>query len=77
VQHMTLIDSKTSGGDGLSPSRLLAVNEQVKQLFGIDLAEKVRGLGAKVDSPVASSLALESHIVEDTDEALPVPPPKK
>lgn len=37
VEKMTIVDAKTGGG-GISPGRLLALNEQVKQLFGVDVA---------------------------------------
>ncbi|MBS1713585.1 MAG: flotillin family protein [Armatimonadetes bacterium] len=54
VGKMTLIDAKTSGANGsdpVSPARLMALNEQLKQMFGIDLAEKVKGLGSTKATP--------------------------
>ena len=39
-----VIDSPAGSG-GTDPRKLLALNEQVKELFGIDLAEKLGQLG--------------------------------
>ncbi|MBL8065460.1 MAG: hypothetical protein JNM34_06325 [Chthonomonadaceae bacterium] len=52
VESLTLIDSKSSSQEGFSPARLLVLNEQVKHVFGIDLAEKVKELGAKPERSV-------------------------
>lgn len=44
IEKITLIDSR--GGDAsLNPGKLLALSEQVKQVFGIDVIEKLKGLG--------------------------------
>lgn len=43
VERMTVIDTQVGGGT--DATKLIALNEQVKELFGIDLAEKVRGMG--------------------------------
>jgi flotillin len=42
VERLTVIDGQGAGTDA---TKLLALNEQVKEVFGIDLAEKVRGMG--------------------------------
>lgn len=76
IQELTLIDSKAAGGqDGFSPARLMALNEQFKQLFGIDLADKLRGMGV-TPQPVAIP---PTPVVESLPEenALPEPPPRK
>lgn len=52
VESLTLIDSKSSSQEGFSPARLLVLNEQVKHVFGIDLAEKVKELGANPERSV-------------------------
>lgn len=74
VQNLTMIDNKSSG-EGFSPARLLAMNEQVKQLFGIDLADKVKELGGM--KPIQSQPVRELEAVRaDEEAALPEPPPK-
>ncbi len=44
IEKVMVIDSPSSSG-GTDPRKLLALNEQVKELFGIDLAEKLGQLG--------------------------------
>jgi flotillin len=41
VQKVTMIDGSTNSG----ASKLLALNEQAKQVFGVDLVEKVKAIG--------------------------------
>jgi flotillin len=43
VEKMTVIDSPPAAG-GLDPTRLIALNEQFRELFGVDLAEAVKKL---------------------------------
>lgn len=73
ISEMTLIDSSQSPSDGLSPARLVALNEQVKQLFGVDLSQKLKELGVSSPSIVVSPTVTEE--VEPIDNALPEPPP--
>lgn len=44
IERVMVIDSPAGSG-GSDPRKLLALNEQVKELFGIDLAEKLGQLG--------------------------------
>lgn len=67
IDKVTLIDSGSSGGTGgLDPRKLVALNEQVKEIFGIDLVEKIGGMGAAKVKPADS--------VETTAVAAPEPP---
>lgn len=52
IERVTVIDSQSpqGGPGGIDPKRLIALNEQVKELFGIDLAEKLGTLGQSVGS---------------------------
>ncbi|HRF58981.1 MAG TPA: SPFH domain-containing protein [Fimbriimonadaceae bacterium] len=43
IQKVTIIDSTASGGDN-TPAKLFALNEQIKEVFGIDVAEKLKAL---------------------------------
>ncbi|MBV6458656.1 MAG: hypothetical protein HONBIEJF_01790 [Fimbriimonadaceae bacterium] len=54
IERVTVIDPKTAGGDsGLNPGRLIVLAEQLKELFGIDVVEKLKSFGEK---PKASEL---------------------
>lgn len=54
VQKVTIIDNPGVGGDN-TPTRLLALNEQIKEVFGIDVAEKLKALPTDRRSPRPSS----------------------
>ncbi|MBX3108375.1 MAG: hypothetical protein KF743_04250 [Fimbriimonadaceae bacterium] len=45
IQKVTVIDSPAGASGGFDPRRFIALNEQVKELFGIDLVEKFGSLG--------------------------------
>ena len=46
IGKITVIDSAAGGsGGGYDPRKFMALNEQVKELFGIDLVEKLGNLG--------------------------------
>lgn len=51
IEKLTVIDSKTSSA-GIDAGKLIALNEQAKELFGIDLTEIVRSVGGRKE-PVA------------------------
>ncbi|MCB0825825.1 MAG: flotillin family protein [Armatimonadetes bacterium] len=61
IEKVTVIDAP-SGGGASDPRKLIALNEQVKELFGIDLVDKLGKLGEKPATVV-------------TTVAAPVPPP--
>jgi flotillin len=44
IDKVTVIDSGPAG-DGMNPRRMLAMNEQLKEVFGIDVAEKIKAFG--------------------------------
>jgi flotillin len=46
IERVTMIDSGTGGGNGkLDPRNLYAWNEQIKEVFGVDLVDKIKGQG--------------------------------
>lgn len=47
IEKVTVIDTPEggSGPGGMDPKKLIALNEQVKELFGVDLVEKVSAMG--------------------------------
>lgn len=45
VEKLTIIDSK-SGGDASLPVKAVATLEQIKQIFGVDVVQKLQSLGA-------------------------------
>jgi flotillin len=55
IDKVTVIDSAVSGGG--SPARLLALAEQVKEVFGIDLVAKLQELGGPRPAPVIQVVA--------------------
>jgi flotillin len=40
IEKLTMIDSRTSGGSG--PARAISLLEQIKQIFGVDVVEKLQ-----------------------------------
>lgn len=52
IEKVTIIDSKMGGG-GTNPAQLLALSEQVKEVFGIDVVSKLQEMSAtkKPDTP--------------------------
>jgi flotillin len=50
VEKVTMIDSRAGGG---TAGKAISVIEQVKQLFGIDLVEKINAIGAPAKAPEA------------------------
>lgn len=63
IEKVTVIDPRISGSSSLNPTRLIALNEQFKELFGIDLAEKLRNPGERPD-PVPRPAALPAETSE-------------
>lgn len=45
IEKVTMIDSRAAGADGSLPVKALVLNEQFKQVLGVDLVEKLRKLG--------------------------------
>lgn len=68
VDRITVIDSKGGGsGTGFDPRKLIGLNEQVKELFGIDLVEKFGSMGT-------SQSAVETVAKQAPIEPPPAPP---
>ena len=61
IDKVTVIDLPS--GSGLDPARLMALNEQAKQLFGIDVVDKLR------------AMAESKPVVAPERESEPVPAP--
>lgn len=47
IEKVTVIDQGDGGGSGTNPARLLNIAEQVKEVFGIDIVEKLQNVGEK------------------------------
>lgn len=86
IEKVTMIDPALSQGSGTNPARLYALNEQLKQVFGIDLAEKVKDWSLKepspsagtVTPPVPASVEVKSQPAAESSfkkRRLPTPPP--
>jgi flotillin len=56
IDKITVIDSRMSGGKG--PAALMAPLEQIKEIYGIDVVEKVKALGEKV-APTPKAISSE------------------
>lgn len=67
IDKVTVIDSSISGG-GTNPARLLALSEQIKEVFGIDVVAKLQDMAATKPS-VPSQPYIETP-------PPPEPPPK-
>jgi flotillin len=59
VEKMTVIDTKPGTG-GFDARRLVAVNEQIRELFGVDLAEALKKYGEKESSTAPAGLSVEA-----------------
>ncbi|MBX3096994.1 MAG: hypothetical protein KF812_09035 [Fimbriimonadaceae bacterium] len=78
VEKLTLIDSSGSGSGGsLDPKRLLVLSEQIKEVFGVDVVDKLKTLGEAKPEPrskqeARAAMKAEPINVEVTE---PTPPP--
>ncbi len=71
IEKLTVIDAPGgSGSGGFDPRRLMALNEQFKELFGIDLLEKLEQLGKSDHSKSAVSPTISTPV----NFASPTPP---
>ncbi|MDI9639470.1 SPFH domain-containing protein [Kamptonema cortianum] len=67
IERVTVVDTQ-SGSGNFDPKRLIALNEQVKELFGVDLVEKAQLLGGNGKSEPIPAKSQEVP-------AAPPPPP--
>jgi flotillin len=72
IDKVTVIDSSLSVGSGYSPTRLLALSEQVKEVFGIDVVAKLQEMGGPRPAPVVQVVAAPAEKSSKKVE----PPPK-
>ncbi len=69
IDRITVIDSQGGGNaGGFDPKKLIGLNEQVKELFGIDLVERLGSMGSK-------SAPVETVAKSSPAESNPEPPP--
>ncbi len=68
VDKITVIDSRMSAGNG--PAKMIGGLEQIKQLFGIDIVEKLKNFGEQ-PAPVAKVKVKEKAEAEDGPPPLP------
>lgn len=74
IERVTVIDSPSSGsGSGMDPRRLIALNEQVKELFGIDLVDKLGNLGGSKKSESTPAISASVNFNPVTPETTPPP----
>lgn len=72
IEKVTVIDTPANSGGpgGIDPKKLIALNEQTKELFGIDLVEKFSNLGGS-STPKESG---KSEKVMPNEVSAPEPP---
>jgi flotillin len=74
IERVTVIDSPNSGsGAVMDPRKLIALNEQVKELFGIDLVDKLGNLGGAKKSESTPAIATSVNFNPVTQETTPPP----
>jgi flotillin len=70
IDKVTVIDTDSSGGKGsIDSGRLLALSEQVKEVFGVDLVGKLQDF-----APAEDGNTLPAASVVESDSPPPVPP---
>lgn len=76
IDKMTIIDAKVAGSGGDTPFavKALVANEQLKQVFGVDLVEKLGAMRGEVQPVKPPRNAVETQ--ETRSEPKPEPPPK-
>lgn len=80
IDKVTMVGGGSDGGGFIG--KAIGTNEQIKQVFGIDLVEKVKGLGQPAPAPIIQPIVRE--VVEVVPQEAkpkpktdsPVPPPK-
>lgn len=72
IDKVTVIDSKSTAGQQVNPAKLIALAEQVKHLFGVDLVEKFQELASTERGAQPGQRAL---LDDDSTGARPSPPP--
>jgi flotillin len=73
IDKVTVIDSSISGG-GANPARLLALSEQVKEVFGIDVVAKLQEMAGprrEQPAPVVQVVAPQPEAPKTSNQAPP------
>jgi flotillin len=73
IDKVTVIDSSLGGGSAMSPARLLALSEQVKEVFGIDVVAKLQ----EMSGPRREAPAPVVHVMPAPDKPKPPEAPPK
>lgn len=58
IDKVTVIDSRVGEG-GMAPAKMMGTLEQIKQIYGIDIVEKVKALGEKPPAPALQERSSE------------------
>jgi flotillin len=74
VDKVTMIDARAGGG---TAGKAISAIEQIKQLFGIDLVEKINSLGNGAPSRAIETVAAAPAPVPVATVAAPSPPPRQ
>lgn len=75
IERVTVIDSGGATTGNMDPRKLIALNEQVKELFGIDLVDKLGNLGGSGGNEPKAKPAVDVSFTPVTPAATPPPPP--
>ena len=77
IDKVTVIDSAIGGGSATSPARLLALTEQVKEVFGIDVVAKLQEMSGPRKEPPASVVQVVEPSQEKPRPKPPDAPPRQ
>lgn len=81
IDKVTVIDSSIGGGSGASPAKLLALSEQAKEVFGIDIVAKLQEMAGPRKEAPAPVVQVVTPAPEPPKPAEPQvkhePPPKQ
>ena len=77
IDKVTVIDSAIGGGSSMNPARLLALTEQVKEVFGIDVVAKLQEMSGPRKEPPAPVVHVVEHSHEKPKPKPPDAPPRQ
>jgi len=79
IDKITVIDNRLNSEGSINPGRLMVLAEQLKQVFGFDVVEKLKGLGEgpkSIPAPSAAPIMHPAPIEPELAEPKAAPPPK-